>query len=169
MTIGDLLDRVDDIDDKLKNPKYRIAVSNELLNIKYKKTIQDYKIISAILKNEDDIYCGVSDITIWRLLKIKRFNPEMYERIRRGDIKIKKAYNELFKTNEKPHVALSVDFDKELNFNELLAQVSALNNTIQNWRENVKCEPSIKTLKEIDNNLFEMRKVLGKIMAYYDL
>ena len=99
-----ILDYMEDVLDKFeKDPSYKEKVLRQVLpERKYKNTkkSQDYKAISKILREEMGIQ-GAGETTIWRLLRIKKESPELYEQIRENKISIRYAYSKLTGEEEK--------------------------------------------------------------------
>lgn len=170
-------ERVDSILDRLKTDK----VFSDIVNKKYmpllKKgrgrrtsTNKKYKLVGKILEEEYG-FKVLSDITIWRLLKIKEKSEADYQKVISGKESIKKIYDELF---EEEKIIVNVEKPKEVYLTETLDLINLenfleiTNNQIEDWEKNLTDEPDIFKLKKIDEQIFKLRKSLGKVIVKYD-
>ena len=165
--IKELLDRIDELETKLQNPEYRKVQEFQIQkNKKRKKQLDDYRIISHFLQNEYSIY-GISNITIWRLLKIKHQDSSMYEKIRRGEIKVKTAYEKLFVPAPQSENIQNLDFEK-IDLEKTTVFLNNLADSLDDFKNTLKKQPSEKNIKDMDATLFRLRKILNKIFTYYE-
>ena len=165
MNIKELTKEIDEITIKLGNKKYRDIISKEVISKKYNNTKQDYRIIASLLKDKYSLY-GISETTIWRLLKIKDKDPAVYKEVADGKIKIKRAYNELFGVPETANKGTKIEVSaKAPAFNNLYEVLGDYLEYIKDKGKNE--QPPEKLLREIDNNLFKMRKEINSLLNYY--
>ena len=171
-----VLNYLDDIADKLENDQaYREKMLKKMIpERKYKNTKknQDYKIISRILKDEIGIQ-GVGETTIWRLLRIRKQSPELYEKIKDNKISIRTAYNKLFPENELGKQQTTDDQPSltkrgKLDFDKLQDELKYIEEEIDKIADDEKKQPSLKKLKQVDTQLFRLRKKIGGLIADND-
>lgn len=172
-----IIEYIEQIQEKFESDKgYKEKILAQLLpERKYKNTkrSQEYRLISKILKDEIGLQ-GVGEVTIWRLLKIKEASPETYEMIKDNKISIKAAYNKLFNKeakeqkeeprSEQPSLTTrgSLDFDK------LEAEFEYISSELDEIEKDERKQPSLKKLKEIDAQLFKLRKKIGALIIDND-
>ena len=171
-----VLNYLDEIADKLENDQvYRERMLKKIIpERKYKNTKknQDYKIISRILKDEIGIQ-GVGETTIWRLLRIRKQSPELYEKIKDNKISIRAAYNKLFPENKAENQEATADQPSltkrgKLDFDKLLKELKYIEEETDKIVGDERKQPSLKKLKEVDTQLFRLRKKIGAMITDYD-
>lgn len=183
MKIEDVLNRVDEIDEKLNSKRYQDLIFDNVYKKKYKNTSQKYRLIAKLLNDEFSLY-GISEVTIWRLLKIKNKSPELYEEIRKGECKIKSAYERLFpktsknsKNTSEPDKNMIIPDElgdnlskiyAEPEFSDILRIVLKYNDYLKNWKHNFKNKPDVDALIKIGDELYKTRKLIYEIALYYD-
>lgn len=171
MKIEELTKRVDELYDKLENPKFKEKIYSGVLEKKYKNTSQKYRLIAKILKDDFSLY-DISEITIWRLLKVKEKSPDLYKKISRGEIKIKTAYNEVF-PKDSSHGKFSENIYKfsrgedKIDFHDILCRAEELNEILYSWKEKKTDSISEEIILKIDGELYKTRKLLQEILKYY--
>lgn len=160
----ELVAYIDELDDKLNNKRYRDILYNEVLTSDKRKTNCDkrYKVIAELIKNNYKTQVG--DTTVWRVLRIKNESREIFNKVKEGDIAIKKAYNELFGINENKRVGdnIRLDVPNIQNIEDTLIEIKKI------LEENKDQFPNNKRLNDIDSKLYELRKTVNKIMQYND-
>lgn len=182
-----LVARIEEIIAKLESSAATRGMLHDdtLPHKKYKKTNnQLHKIVCEVLRRE---YSGqiVSESTVYRILRIRLVDGDMYDEVAKGRIKVKQAYNILFPPREKEaSVVKSVEVSEpedsddavvevrangEPDFGELLKLVRLEAGRLEEWQYKLSEEPDMRVLREIDNELFRMRKSLGRIVAKYDV
>lgn len=159
----ELVSYVDEVDEKLKNKKYRDILYDKYLDCDQRKTKADkrYYVISKLVK--DNFNAEVSSTTIWRILKIKNASNSAFKSIRTGENSIKKTYNQLFgvtKNNTPVQAILSVPSIDNIENN--LNEIKTL---LQNNKDSF---PNNNKLNDIDAVLYELRKTVHKLMQYND-
>lgn len=174
-----IINYIDDILNKFESdPEYKEKILNRMLpERKYRNTkkSQDYKLISRILKEEMGIQ-GVGETTVWRLLRIKEKYPEVYEQIKENKTTITAAYNKVFekeKTNkpkpeEKPLNQANLIKRRRLDFDKLQEELKYIEEEIDKIADDEKKHPSLKKLKQVDTQLFRLRKKIGGLIADND-
>lgn len=169
----ELFNRIEELERFINSDKNRYLLTKDLfpdkviLNTKRNK---DYQLIAkTIIKEYDNV---ISQTTIWRILKIKEYDIEEYNKLKISNLPIKATYEKLFKY---PKMTTPKDLDKlptlddnnfgdkeEINFTAILENLRKVDNYLQNPSlEKV----SLSELKNIDEALFKARKSLGKIIA----
>jgi len=174
-----IINYVDEILNKFESdPSYKEKILNQMLpERKYKNTkkSQDYKLISRILKEEMGIQ-GVGETTIWRLLRIKGEHPEVYEQIKENKTTITAAYNKLFekekenktKTKESNPDQPDLLKKRKLDFDKLQKELQYIEDEIDKISDDEKKQPSLKKLKQVDAQLFRLRKKIGNLITEND-
>ena len=174
-----IINYVDEILNKFESdPSYKEKILNRMLpERKYKNTkkSQDYKLISRILKEEMGIQ-GVGETTIWRLLRIKEEHPEVYEQIKENRTTITSAYNKLFEkerenkteTKESNPDQLDLLKKRKLDFDKLQKELQYIEEEIDKISDDEKKQPSLKKLKQVDTQLFRLRKKIGNLITEND-
>ena len=174
-----IINYVDEILNKFESdPSYKEKILNRMLpERKYKNTkkSQDYKLISRILKEEMGIQ-GVGETTIWRLLRIKEEHPEVYEQIKENRTTITAAYNKLFEkerenkteTKESNPDQLDLLKKRKLDFDKLQKELQYIEEEIDKISDDEKKQPSLKKLKQVDTQLFRLRKKIGNLITEND-
>lgn len=168
----ELVNRIEEIIDKLNSDNRFLSWTyKEILRSKKSKKTdnQIYKLISEILKKE---YGGevASNITIWRILKIKNESSELYRKVKEGKIGIRTAYNSLKHSTESDVTnKRAYTINGNLNFNEIYEYLKELNKVLSEYEYNYKNSPSIQKLKDIDTEIFNARKRIGKLIIESDL
>lgn len=159
----ELVSYVDEVDEKLKNKKYRDILYDKYLNCDQRKTKTDKRhyVISKLVK--DNFNAEVSDTTVWRILKIKNTSSSAFKSIRIGEGSIKKTYNELFgiKENNMP-VKQNLSIPSVDNIENNLREIKYLLETKKD------SFPNNNKLNDIDAVLYELRKTVHKLMQYND-
>ncbi|MBR0420819.1 MAG: hypothetical protein IJI66_16780 [Erysipelotrichaceae bacterium] len=174
-----IINYVDEILNKFESdPSYKEKILNQMLpERKYKNTkkSQDYKLISRILKEEMGIQ-GVGETTIWRLLRIKDEYPEVYEQIKENKTTITAAYNKLFEKERESKAKIKESNPdlpdllkkRKLDFDKLQKELQYIEEEIDKISDDEKKQPSLKKLKQVDTQLFRLRKKIGNLITEND-
>ena len=169
-----VLNYLDEILEKFENDsEYREKLLEKMMpDRKYKNTkkSQDYRMISRILKDDVGLQ-GVGETTVWRLLRIRKGSPELYEKIRENKISIRAAYSELFpedKTKKKETSQPSLTTRGRLDFNKMETELKYIEEELDKIADDESKQPSIKKMKRIDEQLFKIRKKIGRIITEND-
>ncbi len=172
-----VLNYVEEILDKFEqDPGYKEKILKQMLpERKYKNTkkSQDYKLISRILKEEMGIQ-DAGETTIWRLLKIKEKSPNLYNQIKENRISIRTAYSKLTGEEEKPAKKKppsdrqSLTIRGKLDFDKLIKELDYIDGELDKIAGDESKQPSFKKMKQVDSQLFRIRKKLGLIIADND-
>ena len=169
-----VLNYLDEILEKFENDsEYREKLLEKMMpDRKYKNTkkSQDYRMISRILKDDVGLQ-GVGETTVWRLLRIRKESPELYEKIRENKISIRAAYSELFpenKTKKKETSQSTLTTRGKLDFNKLETELKYIEEELDKIADDESKQPSIKKMKRIDEQLFKIRKKIGRIITEND-
>lgn len=137
------------------------------------KQQKTYQVIGKLIEQKYG-YRPISDPSLWRLLKIKETYPAEYKKIIAGKITIRASYEKLFgkkinNTANKQNVSYdNYDFDADPNFEYLLNFLKKVNDQITDKKDSLSVFPNMKTLKDLDNEIFKLRKNTGKIIMWYD-
>lgn len=162
-----IFDKIDELSESLKNNEYKKIIIKEIQKKKkIKRDLNEYRIISYLLK----IYfpdSNISDVTIWRLLKIKEKSLKDYNLIKNGSAKIKPTFNKLFEVEQ--NVQAQAQKYDEPDFDKILNDLTHVNDSILVWYKHLSNEPNEKTIKKIDAKLFDLRKSFNKIYNFYNL
>lgn len=159
----ELFKRIEKLSDQLENKRTRELLHKELF---YKQDIKntgrgkDYQIIYKVLCEEYGS-SPISQTSIWRLLQIKEKSPSLYNEIINKELSIKAAYNLL--TNKK-EISKKLTFKRissETNVEQIKKDLEELTRTLKTNDIRFK-NISEKQLRELDNQLFETRKEIGK-------
>lgn len=177
----ELVKYIDELDEKLNDKKIKDILYKQYLisnkNTRKTKTDKRYKIIAALTRDNFDTQIG--DTTVWRILKIKGKSKKAFEEIKKGDRAIKETYNDLFGTKEgrveeKPQEPKiieksmvdqnqeSISFETEI---DILNTIKKIEDNLTNNKEQYF---DIKKLRDIDSELFNLRKLIMKTMQYHD-
>ena len=179
----EIVEYIDDLDNQLNNEKVRNILYNEYLHkgdkkIRKTKTDKRYKVIAAIVR--DNFHTQIGDTTVWRVLKIKQKSKKVFENLKSGDVAIKEAYNELFNRVEKKPIAfLNTEelYEKQDNSNSslgyksykddlnILRELQQINKELE---ENGNNHINNSRLREIDNQLYSLRKIITSLMKSND-
>ena len=173
-----ILDYMEDVLDKFeKDPSYKEKVLRQVLpERKYKNTkkSQDYKAISKILREEMGIQ-GAGETTIWRLLRIKKESPELYEQIRENKISIRYAYSKLTGEEEKKSSKdqpisnpSSLIKKGKLDFDRLIEELEYIDSELDKIADDESRQPTLKKMKQADAQLFKIRKKIGTMIMEND-
>ena len=173
-----ILDYMEDVLDKFeKDPSYKEKVLRQVLpERKYKNTkkSQDYKAISKILREEMGIQ-GAGETTIWRLLRIKKESPELYEQIRENKISIRYAYSKLTGEEEKKSSKdqpisnpSSLIKKGKLDFDRLIEELEYIDSELDKIADDESGQPTLKKMKQADAQLFKNRKKIGTMIMEND-
>ena len=169
-----VLNYLDEILEKFENDReYREKLLDKMMpDRKYKNTkkSQDYRMISRILKDDVGLQ-GVGETTIWRLLRIRKESPELYEKIRENKISIRAAYNELFpedKSKKKEINQTPLATRGKLDFDKLETELKYIEEELDRIAEEESRQPSLKKMKKVDEQLYRLRKKVGKMIAEND-
>lgn len=172
-----ILDYLEEVLNKFENDKkYRERVVQQMIpERRYKNTkkSQDYKVISRILKEEMGIQ-GVGETTIWRLLRIRKEAPDLYAKIRENKISIRTAYSKAFgeeekKKEEKPYEQQALITRGKLDFNKMQKEFEFIDAELDKVIGDANRQPNLKKLKQIDTELFRIRKKIGNLITENDL
>ena len=159
----ELVSYVDEVDEKLKNKKYRDILYDKYLNCDQRKTKADkrYSVISKLIK--DNYQAEISETTVWRILKIKNASSSAFKSIRTGELSIKKAYNELFGI---------IENNMPVKQNLSIPSVDNIENNLREIKYLLETKkdsfPNNNKLNNIDSVLYELRKTVHKLMQYND-
>jgi len=147
---------------------------------KYRNTKkdQDYKVISRILKDEMGLQ-GVGQTTIWRLLRIRKESPELYEKIRENRISIRHAYEKLSGEGKGEQAKGKPQKESKeknpflftrgsLDFTKMKNELKAMNEELKKTEGEAAQKVTLKKLKEIDEEIYTLRKSLGTLIKEYD-
>ena len=171
-----VLEYLDEIIERFRNDEsYRERILEEMLpERKYRNTknSQEYRVISRILKDEIGIQ-GAGQTTVWRLLKIREEAPELYEKIKENRISIRAAYNELFpeKTPKKKEAIQDRPLlmtRGKLDFGKLKKELEFISAELDRMADEEKRQPGLRQMKEIDTELFRIRKKIGAMIIESD-
>lgn len=172
-----ILNYVEEILDKFeKDPGYKEKILKQMLpERKYKNTkkSQDYKLISKILKEEMGIQ-DAGETTIWRLLKIREGSPELYNQIKENKMSIRTAFSKLTGEEDKPvkkeklSDKRSLETRGKLDFDKLIDELDYIDSELEKIADDESKQPSLKKMKQVDSQLFKIRKKLGSIIADND-
>lgn len=172
-----ILDYLEEVLNKFENDKkYRERVVQQMIpERRYKNTkkSQDYKVISRILKEEMGIQ-GVGETTIWRLLRIRKEAPDLYAKIKENKISIRAAYSKAFgeeekKKEEKPYEQQALITRGKLDFNKMQKEFEFIDAELDKVIDDENRQPNLKKLKQIDTELFRIRKKIGNLITENDL
>lgn len=159
----ELVSYVNEIDEKLKNKRYRDTLYKSFFEPAQRKTKADkkYFVISKLV--EENYQAKVSPTTVWRILKIKNKSSKAFNSILTGSTSIKTTYNELFNIDEEktaPQINLVAPTTANIE-NTLIEIKNILETNKDSFSNNDK-------LNNIDTKLFELRKTIHKLMQYND-
>jgi len=177
-----VLDYLDQILEKFENDRaYREKTLKQMVpERKYRNTKkdQDYKVISRILKDEMGLQ-GVGQTTIWRLLRIRKESPELYEKIRENRISIRHAYEKLSGEGKGEQAKGKPQKESKeknpflftrgsLDFTKMKNELKAMNEELKKTEGEAAQKVTLKKLKEIDEEIYTLRKSLGTLIKEYD-
>ena len=177
-----VLDYLDQILEKFENDRaYREKTLKQMVpERKYRNTKkdQDYKVISRILKDEMGLQ-GVGQTTIWRLLRIRKESPELYEKIRENRISIRHAYEKLSGEGKGEQAKGKPQKESKeknpflftrgsLDFTKMKNELKAMNKELKKTEGEAAQKVTLKKLKEIDEEIYTLRKSLGTLIKEYD-
>lgn len=168
-----VLDYLEQVLNKFENDKkYREKIALQMIperRYKNTKNSQDYKVISRILKEEMGIQ-GVGETTVWRLLRIRKEAPDLYAKIRENKVSIRAAYSKAFgeeekKKEEKPYEQQALITRGKLDFNKLQKEFEFIDAELDKVIDDENRQPNLKKLKQIDTELFRIRKKIGNLIT----
>ena len=193
----DLVQYIDELDEKLNNKKVRDILYDEYIenlgkNTRKTKTDKRYVVIAALTR--DNFKTQIGDTTVWRVLKVKKKSKKIFDEMKAGDIAIKEAYYKAYPNksekksnddflstpNNKIIESNPIDMKASEHENKKIVDVLAFDfssdDDILNMMDELKQElQSNKSnhlnnakLREIDGELFTLRKMIAKIMEYND-
>lgn len=172
-----ILNYLEEVLDRFENdPEFREKILKQNLpERKYKNTkkSQDYKVISKILKEEMGIQ-GAGETTVWRLLKIKDDSPDLYNQIKENRISIRNAFSILTgeeeKTKNKANTKKTTDLITrgKLDFDKLQEELQYIESELDKIAKDEKKQPTIRKMKEVDTQLFNLRKKIGNMIIEND-
>lgn len=192
----DLVQYIDELDEKLNNKKVRDILYDEYIensgkNTRKTKTDKRYVVIAALTR--DNFKTQIGDTTVWRVLKVKKKSKKIFGEMKAGDIAIKEAYYKAYPSMSEKNNDDSLDTpnDEIIELNPIDVKIGERENKkrdeglmfdfssdddILNMMEELKRElQSNKSnhlnnakLREIDGELFALRKAIAKIMEYND-
>lgn len=180
-----LFQRIDEISDFMKSGKNRTLLMDNIFpnqRINNTKRYKDYQVIYTILADEfGDV---ISQVTVYRILKIKEASYEKYREIKNNDISIKAAYEELYrkdkkkKPGNKKEKPIAIDqntnnSDIKPNITQAIKYLEILNEQLKKYEYELIREVGEKQFKELDQTLFKLRKttlelVQSQIKEYED-
>lgn len=162
-TQKEIISYIEEINERLDDKKQRdIFIKHYLDNGKCRNTEKRYQVVSAMV-NDKYGKGTISDTTTWRILKIHQTSSVAFNRIKNEECSIKTIYNELFPPAKK-------EIQKSENISNLSELCDYIKNLNEFYQENqYKLEnPPVKDMKNLDDELFKMRKLLNKIIANAD-
>lgn len=176
----ELVKYVDELDEKLNDKKVKDILYKQYFgkrkNTRKTKNDKRYQIISQLAR--DNFNTSIGETTVWRILKIKNKSKKAFDEIKTGDRAIKETYNSLFGVNEAEKVKKekpvslkenneemkidSIFLNKE---DDIISVLKQMEISIANNKEYF-CD--FQKLRELDNELFILRKLVLKTMQYHD-
>lgn len=182
----ELVKYIGDLDEKMKDKRVKTILYNEALTAmnksgrgsstgsrkKQRKTVADkkYKVIAYYVR--ENFRTEIGDTTVWRILKIKAKSRAVFNEIERGDRSIKEAYNSLYGVEngqeaetEMKGVTETSESVRVSNLDEIIETIGKIESAIETNRDEFS---SIQKLKQLDNELFTLRKAVFKLIAYHD-
>ena len=170
----------------MKDKRVKIILYNEALTVmnksgrgsltgnrkKQRKTTADkkYKVIAYYVR--ENFRTEIGDTTVWRILKVKAKSRAVFNEIERGDRSIKEAYNSLYGVEngqeaetETKGVTETPESVRVSNLDEIIEMIGKIESAIETNRDEFS---SIQKLKQLDNELFTLRKAVFKLIAYHD-
>lgn len=176
----ELYRRIDEINDRLKNDKEVNDIlkdekdeNEKTRKVQTRKSKQDkrYATIYKILDREFNGASPISKTNIWRYLWVKENSPSLYKEIIAGQRSIRNAYDTMVagkeiktKKKEKAKKDFEYNFASEPNYNKIDEMLDKLNKQLENINVNQVACPQSK-IKNIDENLYKLRKKFGEITA----
>lgn len=167
----ELFKRIDEISSAMREETNRNLLIKKLLHdkkIKNTKRYKDYQVIYKVLKEEfGDV---ISQETIYRILKIREASLDSYEKIKYEDVSIRAEYERLYGKKKQTPNSTNEDKQKqsELNTDDLVDMIKQINTYIDNNEDTLINKLSVKELKELDHELFILRKAVLSLMQKQD-
>lgn len=139
---------------------------------KYNKKINDYELVYKMFCDKYG-QAPISKSSLWRILKIKENSKSIYDEIKGGNLAVREGYDMLFnpkitknnivdkQNTQEGHFSL----DSELNFDNLYSDLKNINSLLNGFKMRDSKSPSDKLLHQIDEEVFKLRKGIGKIIA----
>lgn len=181
----ELVEYIDSLDNQLNNVKARNILYNEYLHTENRitrktKTDKRYKVIAALVR--DNFNTQIGDTTVWRVLKVKQKSKKVFEELKSGDVAIKEAYNKLYGVADNKKTIASLNEEKVYNEKEnfknsnlecesykddldILRVLQQINQELVVSTDN---HINNKRLREIDDQLFTLRKTISSLMKNND-
>ena len=164
-------------------------------NTRKTKADKRYVVIAALTR--DNFKTQIGDTTVWRVLKVKEKSKSIFDEMKSGDVSIKEAYYKVYPrkesenkirnnntpnddTNSFSHEPIQNESRNSHHMNESESQNKIFDfssdDDILNMMSNLKTEFQFNKLnhinntklREIDGELFALRKIIAKIMEYND-
>lgn len=162
----EIFKRIDDLQAFMKSERNKNLLFKEVFGDKKMlktKRNKDYQLISRIINKE----YGISETTVWRLLRIKEKDLITYNKLRNSKASIKEGYENLYRNTDTQAVKdgrkVGVKNSQEtINFSLVEANLKELLFMLEN--NNIE-EVNNSQLIEIDGDLFKLRKALGKLIS----
>lgn len=180
---------------KVRDILYNEYLKSTGKNTRKTKTDKRYVVIAALTR--DNFRTQIGDTTVWRVLKVKKKSKKIFEEMKDGDIAIKEAYYKAYPVEQKKkndvtsdgvsgatvvktgesnstsvkitnHKAEQISNNSSLNFSsddEILDMIKMMKVELE---QNMSNHLNNTRLREIDGELFALRKVIAKIMEYND-
>ena len=137
------------------------------------KVNKDCAIISECLKHSGVNY---SEMTVYRILRIRKESKTLYKKIRCGEIKIKEAYNTLFPPSKKDSVVLpeeTIENNTKINLedmgmDDIIAVLSNIEKIYARRYEDIDyfVDDGCDKLYEIDMLLQKIRRANQKAISW---
>lgn len=162
----EIFKRIDELQAFMKSERNKSLLFKEVFGEKKvlkTKRNKDYQLISRIINKE----YGISETTVWRLLRIKEKDLITYEKLKNSSASIKECYENLYRNTDiqvvkKGDLRGIKNTQEAINFSLVEANLKELLFMLEN--NNIE-EDNINQLIEIDADLFKLRKALGKLIS----
>lgn len=167
----ELFKRIDELSVFMRKNKNRTLLMNDVFpdaKIKNTKRYKDYQVIYEVLKEEfGDV---ISQETIYRILKIREASLASYEKIKYEDVSIRAEYERLYGKKKQTPNSTNEGKQKQsdLNTDDLVDTIKQVNTYIDNNEDTLINKLSVKELKELDHELFILRKAVLSLMQKQD-
>lgn len=164
----ELFNRIEELQRFINTDKNRYLLTKDLFPDKIiinTKRNKDYQLIAKTISKEYNNV--ISQTTVWRILKIKEYNIDEYKALKNNNASIKGVYENLFKhpkmTTPKKEESIEFKNSEEINFSSIQATLQAILDNLETGT--LPEEINRNKLREIDDNLFHLRKRIGKITS----
>lgn len=159
----ELFKRIEELERFINTDKNRYLLIKEFFpdsRIKNTKRNKDYQLICKVINKE----YAISEVSIWRILKIKEKDINTYQELKTSQDSIKQAYERLYNKESKKPVKIETSLLSEIiNFSLIQANLEAILSNLDNGQ--LPKDINLKQLQEIDTDIFKLRKALGKIIS----